>query len=152
MQKSTEKRAVSPENAMTADDLRLPQRFEQAMQRKLGQLKIFVEINGKYYLDEQRFRQIREERAKARSSSGKGGRKGGIATEWSSYMSILLMLPIGLIVFLILFFVLAASGVSFFPREFLIILAIVIIGVAVSRLLFWQLKKTLELEMRKNIV
>jgi len=48
------KGAVSPETAMTAKDLGLPPRFEEGMKKRLGQSGIFVEINGKYYLSEQR--------------------------------------------------------------------------------------------------
>ena len=57
---------------MTIQELGLPPRFEEAMHRRLGQLGIFVEANGKYYLNEERLKQIREERAKARSE-GSGG-------------------------------------------------------------------------------
>lgn len=48
------KRALSAETAMTAKDLGLPPRFEEGMKKRLGQSGIFVEINGKYYLSEQR--------------------------------------------------------------------------------------------------
>lgn len=48
------KGATSPERAMTAQELGLPPRFEQAMKRRLGRTGIFVEVGGKYYLNEQR--------------------------------------------------------------------------------------------------
>jgi hypothetical protein len=57
VQKFREKGAISPVNAMTIQELGLPPRFEQAMHRRLGQLRIFVEVNGKYYLDEERLKQ-----------------------------------------------------------------------------------------------
>jgi len=44
------KGATSPETAMTAQELGLPPRFNQAMHKRLGQTGIFVEVDGKYYL------------------------------------------------------------------------------------------------------
>jgi hypothetical protein len=63
-----QKGATSPEKAMTPQELGLPPRFEEAMHRRLGQLGIFVEINGKYYLNEERLEQIQEQRAKVGST------------------------------------------------------------------------------------
>ena len=57
---------------MTIQELGLPPRFEEAMHRRLGQSGIFVEVNGKYYLNEERLKQIQEERAKAGSGSSGG--------------------------------------------------------------------------------
>ena len=57
--KFKEKGATSPEKAMTAQELGLAPRFEEAMHRRLGQTGIFVEVNGKYYLSEQRLRKFR---------------------------------------------------------------------------------------------
>jgi hypothetical protein len=59
-QRFRDKGATAPERAMTAQDLGLPPRFEQAMKRRLGQTGVFVEVNGKYYLDEARLRQMQE--------------------------------------------------------------------------------------------
>jgi len=56
------KGATSPEKAMTIEELGLPPRFKQLMERRLGRLGIFVEVNGKYYLSEERLREIRERR------------------------------------------------------------------------------------------
>jgi hypothetical protein len=137
VEKFREKRALSPEKAMSAQELGLPPRFEQAMHRRLGQLKIFVEVNGKYYLDEERLKQVQEERFKA--GSGRNERAG--APDWSRYAGILLMLPIGLIVSLALFCLLVFSGVSFFPGEFLVILTVVMVVVTVIRILFWRSKR-----------
>ena len=53
-----EKGATSPEKAMTAQQLGLPPRFEEAMRRRLGSTGIFVEADGRYYLDEARLKQI----------------------------------------------------------------------------------------------
>jgi hypothetical protein len=63
--------ATSPEKAMTPQELGLPPRFEQAMHRRLGNLGIFVEVNGgRYYLSEERLRQLQKQR---RASGGAGG-------------------------------------------------------------------------------
>jgi hypothetical protein len=63
-----QKGAVSPDKAMTVEELSLQPRFEVAMKRRLGRLGVFVEVNGKYYLSEERLKQIEE----LRSSSGSG--------------------------------------------------------------------------------
>jgi hypothetical protein len=141
VEKFREKGALSPEKALTAQELGLPPRFEQAMHRRLGQLRIFVEVNGKYYLDEERLRQIQEQRLKAGYRSNLEGWNRDETHRWSRYVGILLMLPIGLIVSLALFYLLVFSGVSFFPGEFLIILTIVMVVVAVIRILFWRSRR-----------
>ena len=56
--KFRQKGAVSPDRAMTAEELSLPPTFEEAMRRRLGRSGIFVEVNGKYYLSEQRLKQM----------------------------------------------------------------------------------------------
>jgi hypothetical protein len=58
--KFREKGATSPEKAMTPEELGLPPRFKEAMQRRLGRTGIFVEVNGKYYLSEQRLKEVQE--------------------------------------------------------------------------------------------
>ena len=58
-----QKGAVGPEKAMTSEELGLPPRFEVAMKRRLGRLGVFVEVNGKYYLSEERLKQIQEMRS-----------------------------------------------------------------------------------------
>jgi hypothetical protein len=45
---------------MTPEELGLPPRFKEAMQRRLGRTGIFVEVNGKYYLSEQRLKEVQE--------------------------------------------------------------------------------------------
>jgi hypothetical protein len=55
-----EKGATSPEKAMTAEELGLPPRFQEAMHRRLGISGIFVEANGKYYLSEERLKEVQE--------------------------------------------------------------------------------------------
>ncbi len=136
-----QKGATSPEKAMTIQELGLPTRFEEAMHRRLGQLGIFVEINGKYYLDEERLKQIQELRVKGGSGSGGGGgwSRAGSPT-WSRVVGILLMLPIGIIIALVLFYFVAFRG-GFFPGEFLIILLVIFLVLALVRLLFWSSRR-----------
>ncbi|MGD0028787.1 MAG: hypothetical protein ABSC91_07595 [Candidatus Bathyarchaeia archaeon] len=60
VEKFRQKGAVSPDKALTAEELSLPPRFDVAMKRRLGRLNIFVEVNGKYYLSEERLKQREE--------------------------------------------------------------------------------------------
>jgi hypothetical protein len=63
IEKFRQKGAVSPDKAMTVEELGLPPRFQEAMKRRLGRLGVFVEMNGKYYLSEDRLKQVEEMRA-----------------------------------------------------------------------------------------
>jgi hypothetical protein len=63
VEKFRQKGAVSPDKAMKAEELGLPPRFEEAMKRRLGRLGVFVEVNGKYYLSEERLKQVEELRS-----------------------------------------------------------------------------------------
>jgi hypothetical protein len=69
-----QKGAVSPDKAMTVQELCLPPRFEVAMKRRLGRLGVFVEVNGKFYLSEERLKQIEELRS-ARGSAWAPGKR-----------------------------------------------------------------------------
>nr|MBC8463321.1 ATP-binding cassette domain-containing protein [Candidatus Bathyarchaeota archaeon] len=51
-----EKGAVSPETAMTSEELGLPPMFER-MQMNMGKSSAFIEHNGKYYLSKKKLRQ-----------------------------------------------------------------------------------------------
>jgi YVTN family beta-propeller protein len=53
IKKFQEKGAISPETALTAEELGLSRIFVRIIERRKGQTKIFLEINGKYYLDQQ---------------------------------------------------------------------------------------------------
>jgi len=63
VEKFRQKGANSPDKAMTVEELDLPPRFEEAMKRRLGRSGVFVEVNGKYYLSEERLKQIEETRS-----------------------------------------------------------------------------------------
>jgi len=141
IQNFREKGATTPEKALTLQELGLPPRFEQAMHRRLGQTGIFVEVNGKYYLNEERLKQIQEQRANRGGGSGGGyGRQG--APGWMRYGGILLMLPIGIIVIaLLLFYFYVYNGAGYFPGEILLILLIVFVVIFVVRMLFWRARR-----------
>lgn len=51
--------ATSPETAMTLEELGLPPLFGMMLQGPMGQMGIFMEHNGKYYLSEDRINQMR---------------------------------------------------------------------------------------------
>jgi len=51
--------AVSPETSKTPEELGLPPQF-RAMQAGMGQPGLFLEHNGRYYLSEERLRQMKE--------------------------------------------------------------------------------------------
>ncbi len=142
IEKFRQKGATSPEKAMTIQELGLPPRFEQAMHRRLGQTGIFVEVNGKYYLNEERLKQIQEQRAKAGPGSS-GGATGieKVRRHGSVIVGILLMLPIGIIVALVLFYFFAFNGGGYFPGEFLIILLVVLVGVVCGSNAVLEVKK-----------
>ena len=143
IEKFREKGATSPEKAMTVQELGLPPRFEQAMHRRLGQSGIFVETNGKYYLNEERLKQIQEQRAKMGSGSGGagGGWNRGGPPSWYRFVGIFLMLPIGIIIALVLFYFFAFRGGGYFPGEFLVILLVIILVLFVVRMLFWSSRR-----------
>jgi hypothetical protein len=65
--KFKEKGAITPEKALTSEELGLPPRFEEAMHRRLGRTGIFVEVNGKYYLSEDRLKEVQERLSLRRS-------------------------------------------------------------------------------------
>jgi len=52
-----------------------------------------------------------------------------------------LMLPIGLIILLAIFYLLLFSGVKLFPGGFLLILTVVMVAVSIIRILYWRLRR-----------
>lgn len=136
-----EKGAISPEKALSAQELGLPPYFELAMRRRLGRLGIFVEVDGKYYLDESRLSQLEEQYFKRGHRSDQAGWKRNKMRGWPRYLRLILMLPIGLIVSLAIFCLLYLSGVRLFPGEFLIIVTIATIIMTVVRIIFWRSRR-----------
>ncbi len=141
IEKFRQKGATSPEKAIAIQELGLPQRFEEAMHRRLGQSGIFVEINGKYYLNEERLKQLEEQRGKMESGSGgSGGWNRAGPPSWYRVVRIFLMLPIGIILALVLFY-LAFRSSGYFPGEFLIVLLVIFLALFVVRMLFWRSRR-----------
>jgi len=70
IEKFRQKGATSPEKTMTAEELGLPAEFMEGMKRRLGQLGVFVEVNGKYYLSEERLKEVKEQIAARRRTVG----------------------------------------------------------------------------------
>jgi len=66
VEKFRQKGATGPEKAMTVEELGLPSEFKKAMKRRLGRSDVFVEVNGKYYLSEERLKEIKEKVAERR--------------------------------------------------------------------------------------
>ena len=135
VEKFRQKNATTPETAMTAQELGLPPRFEEAMQRKLGRTGIFVEVNGKFYLNEERLRQIQQQPTQA------GGLNRERQPSRLRYAGIILMLPIGLIVVVLLYFFVIQTGASYYPGEFLIVLLVIMLILFAARMLFWRSRR-----------
>jgi hypothetical protein len=70
IEKFRQRGAVSLDKAMSAEELSLPFTFQEVMKRRLGRSGIFVEVNGKYYLNEDRLKQIEEERRREEAAWG----------------------------------------------------------------------------------
>jgi len=109
-----EKGATSPEKAMTAQELGLPPRFEEAMKRRLGATGIFVAVGGKYYLDEAKLKQVQEERR----AGGAGGTGEGMGGGWGSRGN-MMALRIGRMVVGLAAVVLAVSNLLFVQSVYL---------------------------------
>ena len=141
VEKFRQKGATSHEKAMTIQELGLPPRFQEAMHRRLGQTGIFVEVNSKYYLNEMRLKEIQEQRAKGTMGGGGGGGSGRAGPPgWSRIVGLVLLLPLGLIVALALFYFVARGG-GYYPGEFFIVLLVVALGLFVARMLFWRSRR-----------
>jgi len=64
--KFRQKGALNPDKALTLEELGLPQEFRELMNRRLGRLDVFVEVNGKYYMSEERLKEVKERIASRR--------------------------------------------------------------------------------------
>ena len=53
------KGAVSPETALTAQELGLSRLFVRIMKRRQGRTRVFIEINGRYYLDQKALEEMK---------------------------------------------------------------------------------------------
>ncbi len=63
VEKFRQKGAISPDKAMTQEELGLPPRFRYLMVGHLGQLGVLLEQNGEYYLSEERLAQLEQQRS-----------------------------------------------------------------------------------------
>lgn len=138
IQKFREKGAVSPEKALGLQELGLPPRFEQAMHRRLGQTGIFVEVSGKYYLNEERLKQIQQQRTGWAHGSGFNRQD---VPGWLRCGGILLMFPLGIIAvgLLVLYFD-VYGGTGYFLGE-IIIMVVVLVILFLARILFWRARR-----------
>jgi len=53
------KGAISPQTALTAEELGLSRIFVRIMKRRRGRTRVFVEVNGRYYLDEKALQEMK---------------------------------------------------------------------------------------------
>jgi hypothetical protein len=60
IEKFRQRGATDPERAITAVELGLPPGFQEAMKKRLGRSSVFVEMDGKYYLSEERLKEVKE--------------------------------------------------------------------------------------------
>jgi hypothetical protein len=112
------------------------------MHRRLGRTGIFVEVNGKYYLNEERLKQIQERRVNSGSAGyGSGqGRQG--SPSWFNAVGVFLMLPVGIIVALLFIYFVGFGGwAGYFPGEILLILLVVFLIMMVARVLYWRSRR-----------
>jgi DNA-binding PadR family transcriptional regulator len=58
IEKFRQKGAISPDEALSVEELDLPPRFKDLMKGRLGGLGVFVEVDGKYYLSEERLKEF----------------------------------------------------------------------------------------------
>ncbi|MGQ9597081.1 MAG: hypothetical protein ACUVQY_00450 [Thermoproteota archaeon] len=63
VEKFREKGAMSPDRAMTPEELGLPPWFKHLIRGRLGRLGIFLEKDGKYYLSEEQLARLEERRS-----------------------------------------------------------------------------------------
>jgi hypothetical protein len=53
------KGAISPETALTAEELGLSRLFVRIMKRRQGRTRVFIEINGRYYLNQEALKDMK---------------------------------------------------------------------------------------------
>lgn len=107
---------------MTAQELGLPPRFEQAMKRRMGQTGIFVDVGGKYYLDETRLNQFSQEWMRPRQ----GGRQ-GLRTNMMTLRVIRMVLGVAIV---LIFFVNLVNGRG--TVSWYLVAALIVVWIAIS--------------------
>jgi hypothetical protein len=67
IEKLRKKGALCSEKAITAEELGLPAEFKERMKRRLGQLGVYVEVDGgKCYISEERLKEVKDKIAERR--------------------------------------------------------------------------------------
>ena len=126
-QRFREKGATSPEKAMTAQELGLPPRFEEAMKRRLGQTGVFVDVGGRYYLNEQRLRELEQ------APPGAGGmpHRGGTGL---TLRIVRMLLAVAIVVLILLDFATGSDTVPWFVIAGLAVLWVCVTFVQITLL------------------
>jgi len=128
-QKFREKGATSPERALTAQELDVHERFEQAMKRRLGQTGIFVAVGEKYYLNEERFREF-EQRWQS------GGGHGGSQRPMGGFFALRILRMVLGTVIILLFVINFLTGRTWDLWYLIIVLAVVWVVVSVLQIFY----------------
>lgn len=131
-QKFREKGATSPERAMTVQDLGLPPMFERAMQRRLGQTGIFVQVGDKYYLNEARLAEV-EQRRQGQMGGGMRGGMGGIRQNILT-IRIIRMIVVVITIALVVYNILTARRADIW--EVIVILFVVWIALTIFQIYY----------------
>jgi len=129
-QKFREMGATSPEKALTAQELGVHERFEQAMRRRLGQTGIFVAVGEKYYLNEERLLMFEQ-----RWRSGGGGH-GGSRRPMGGFFALRILRMILGTVIILLFVINFLTGRSWDLWYLIIVLAVTWVVVSVFQILY----------------
>ena len=118
--------ATSPERAMTAQDLGLHEneRFEEAMKRRLGQTGIFIEVSGKYYMNEERLKEFEQRWQRSRARYEAMGRPRG-----TLFTLRIVRMTLGVVI-VVLFLVNILTGRSW--ELWYVILGLIIVWICVS--------------------
>jgi hypothetical protein len=133
-QRFREKGATSPERAMSAQELGLPPRFEEAMKRRLGQTGIFVEAGGKYYLNEARFKEA-SERQQGRMGYSQGGMH-GFRRSMMTIRIVRMIMGVAIIIMVLVNFLYGRGTLSWY-----LIAALIVVWIAISVLQIYYLSR-----------
>jgi hypothetical protein len=127
-QKFREKGATSPEKALTAPELGVHDRFEQAMKRRLGQTGIFVAVGEKYFLNEEKLREFEQrwQNGGSRAVGGPTGRLFGIR---------ILRMTLGTVLIL-LFVVNFLTGRSLDLWYLIVVLAVIWVAISIFQIAY----------------
>jgi len=123
-QRFREKGATSPERAMTAQELGLPPRFEEAMKRRLGRTGIFVDVGGKHYLNETRLREANE---RQQGTTSPGGGRMGVRRNMMTIRILRMIIGVTVVALVLLNLLYGRGTVSWY-----LIIALIVVWIAIS--------------------